>query len=99
LQPESEDFLKITDYIPIGRANAILMNDLSVTLHQDPRTTRAMVQQAREKGAPICSDWENGGYYIPSNVEEARAYYRQQSARIKSARAALNGIKKNFERW
>lgn len=84
--------MKILDYIPYGRANSISMPDLSKRLGTDPRVCRRLVQQAREKGAPICSDWERGGYFMPTNESEALAYYRQQKHRIKTARAALNGV-------
>lgn len=84
--------MKITDYIPYGRANAISMPNLSKQLGIKPRECRRWVQREREQGAPICSDWEHGGYFMPANECEARSYYRQQRSRIKSARAALNGV-------
>lgn len=100
-QPESEDFLKkdidLTELIPTGRANAISMRELSERLNVDTRTTRALIQQARANGAAICSDWENGGYYMPLHVGEAIAYLNQQRARIKSAEAALKGVEKYLQ--
>lgn len=84
--------MKILDYIPVGRNNAIAMRELSERLNIDPRTLRALIQRERERGEPICSDWEHGGYFIPANEYEARAYYRQQRSRVKSAKAALNGV-------
>jgi len=86
--------LKITDHIPYGRANAISMRELSERLHVDPRTVRALIQRERERGTPICTDWERGGYFMPANESEALAYFRQQKRRIKTARAALNGVAK-----
>lgn len=84
--------MKIVDFIPIGRANAISMPSLSKQLDITPRECRRWVQREREQGAPICSDWEHGGYFMPANEYEARTYYRQQRSRIRSARAALNGV-------
>lgn len=86
--------MKISDYIPYGRTNAISMSDLSKRLGTDPRVCRRLVQREREQGAPICSDWEHGGYFMPINKIEALAYYRQQKHRIKTAKAALNGVVK-----
>lgn len=83
----------ICDLIPRGREKSISMPDLSVRLNVDPRTLRAIIQREREQGAPICSDWEQGGYYMPADKSEALRYYRAQNARIRSARAALNGIR------
>ena len=88
----------LTEFIPTGRANAISMKDLATLLNVDARTVLALVQRAREQGAPICSEWENrGGYYMPADTYEARRYLRQQKARIRSARAALNGILKYLQ--
>lgn len=84
--------MKLSEFIPIGRANAISMHSLSVQLAVKPRTLRLLIQREREQGAPICSDWERGGYFMPASEYEARTYYRQQRSRIKSARAALNGV-------
>lgn len=85
--------MKLIELIPYGRQNAISMRDLSERLNIDPRKLRALIQRERERGAPICSDWEHGGYYIPLNEFEARIYFNQQRHRIKTARAALNGVK------
>lgn len=88
----------ITEYIPVGRENALPMRDLAALLSVDERTVRQLVQRAREQGAPICSEWgNNGGYYLPADTYEARRYLRQQKARICSARAALNGVKKYLQ--
>lgn len=84
--------MDLIEYIPRGRSNAVSMSELSARLNVDPRTLRALIQRERELGAPICSDWEQGGYFLPANECEARHYYRQQRSRIRSARAALNGV-------
>lgn len=86
--------MKILDYIPVGRDNSIPMKTLAERLNVSERAVRMLVQREREKGAPICSDFQNSGYYIPVAESEARAYYRQQRARIRSANAALNGVRK-----
>lgn len=86
--------MKILDYIPVGQSNSISMKALAERLNLSERAVRVLVQREREKGAPICSDFRNGGYYIPAAENEARDYYRQQRARIRSANAALNSIKK-----
>ncbi len=88
--------MKISDYIPVGRANAISNSDLAIVSGTDEREARRLVHQARANGEPICSTCEErtGGYYLPCNVSEACTYLRQQNARIKSAQAALRGVKK-----
>ncbi len=85
--------MKITDFIPYGRKNAVPMATLAAILNTDKRTVRALVLSARMHGAPICSTCgDHGGYYLPRTVGEAQLYLRQQTARIKSARAALRGV-------
>lgn len=88
--------MKISEFIPEGLANAISMRDLAIMIGVDERKARQLVHQARANGEPICSTCEEGigGYYLPCDVNEARVYLRQQTARIKSSRAALRGIKK-----
>lgn len=91
---------KLTELIPTGRANAIPMKDLATLLNISPRAVRIIVQRARELGSPICSEWENrGGYYFPADVFEARTYLCQQKSRIRSARAALNGVTKYLQSY
>lgn len=90
----------LTELIPTGRENAIPMKDLASLLNISERGLRLLVQRAREQGAPICSEWENrGGYYMPADTYEAKGYLRQQKSRIRSARAALNGITKYLQRF
>lgn len=86
--------MNLIEFIPRGRSNAVAMRELSERLNIDPRKLRALIQREREQGAPICSDWERGGYFMPTNESEALMYYRQQKHRIKTARAALNGVAK-----
>ena len=84
---------EITDFIPTGKANAIPMKELAAILNVNERTLRGLIQKAREQGAPICSEWEeNTGYFLPADTYEAERYYNQQSSRIRSAKAALNGV-------
>lgn len=86
--------MNLLDLIPVGRDNSIPMRTLAELLNVSERTVRVLVQRAREKGAPIYTDYRNGGYYVPANESEARVYYRQHRARIRSAIAALNGVKR-----
>lgn len=88
----------LRDFIPVGRENAVPMRVLSERLNIDARTLRALIQREREKGVPICSDWEKGGYFMPIDESEARAYCRQQQHRIKTASAALNGVRDYLKR-
>lgn len=84
---------KISDYLPTGEAYPISMKELSKRLGASERETRAIILAERRQGVPICSDCKKGGgYYLPANSNEAKTYFRQQTARINSAQAALNGV-------
>ena len=73
--------MKISDFIPKGRENAVSMSDLALQLHTDKRTVRALILAARMRGEPICSTCEErGGYYLSTDASEAQIYLRQQTA-------------------
>lgn len=86
--------MKIIEFIPVGRENAVSNDFLKVVTGKDARTVRALVHDARKRGEPICSVCCGGkcGYYIPRDLNEAQIYLRQQRSRLKSSRAALNGV-------
>lgn len=86
--------IKITDFIPKGRNNAVSMDELATRTGLDKRTVRQAVFNARRKGVVICSSTSNeqGGYFLPLDISEAIPYYREQLARIKSGTIVLEGI-------
>lgn len=87
--------IDIVELIPVGREYALSMSELALIAGIDKREVRQLVHKARASGFPICSTCEkNSGYYIPLDYAEARIYYGQQIARIRSAFAALYGVKK-----
>lgn len=92
--------MKISDYIPYGIENAIPNENLAIVLGTSDRNARRLVYRARVNGEPICSALNGGktGYYYPRNIEEALRYMRLQKSRIKSARAALRGVKDYIRR-
>lgn len=92
--------MKIQDYIPHGRNNAISGSDLKTLLNVDSRTVKAMIANARLNGAVICSslDGNNGGYFIPDSPEEAYEYVVTEQKRIKSAKRALKAAEKYIKK-
>lgn len=91
-------FKKISDYLPVGEIHAVSMQELSNRLGASERETRAIILTERRRGVPICSDCKRGGgYYLPDNSAEALRYVRQQETRIRTAQAALNGVKKYLQ--
>lgn len=87
--------MNITDFIPTGRANAITADELAARTGTSKRDVRKQILHARCNGEPICSSSEIGnfgGYYLPSDAEEAQVYYRQQTRRINSGMRALSAV-------
>ena len=91
--------MKISDFLPVGESHALSMRELSNRLGASERETRAIILAERRRGVPICSDCSKrgGGYYLPDNSAEALRYARQQETRIRTAQAALNGVKKYLQ--
>lgn len=87
--------MTISDFIPVGRANAITADELAARAGTSKRDVRKQILHARCNGEPICSSSESGnfgGYYLPSNAKEAQVYYRQQTRRINSGMRALSAV-------
>ena len=89
----------ITDYtkiLPIGKANAVTTNDLTVLMgFSDSRALQSDISRSRDNGQIILSSTA-GGYYLPANDEEVREFVGALQARaigtfraLKSAREYL----------
>lgn len=83
--------MKISDYIPYGKVNAVSTDYLKSATGLDTRTIRQMIANERMQGAVICSSLlsEGGGYFLPECPAEAVHYVRTEQCRIESARKAL----------
>lgn len=70
--------MKIEDYIPTGKQNAINGSTLAERAHITPRTLCEAIKEAREKrGAAICaSNAEPMGYYMAADAAELQEYCR-----------------------
>lgn len=90
------DLKKFLELIPHGKNNALSMKEISVRAGTDLRTTRKMVEVARKKGVPLCSDCDKkgGGYYFPINVSEALPCRQQMKSRLLSCTRSLNAIER-----
>lgn len=90
------DLKKFLELIPHGKNKALSMKEISVRAGTDLRTTRKMVEIARKKGVPLCSDCDRsgGGYYFPTDVSEALPCRQQMRARISSGVQSLKAIEK-----
>lgn len=89
--------MKIIEFIPTGRANAITADELAARTGLDKRAVRKAVLSSRCNGVPVCSDSSadgGHGYFLPLDRAEASTYYREQISRIKTGMRALSAVKK-----
>lgn len=80
--------MKIEQYIPEGRAFAILRKELKRILGRDDRVIREWIKQANRRlepaGKVILSSSSWWGYWISSDPEEIAAYLQEQGSRAKT---------------
>ena len=88
--------MKIEDYIPEGRANAISREELVLRTGLPDRQVRKMIETARETGC-IINLQDGEGYYIPTKEEriDVQTWYRAQRSRAIGVLKSLKGA----EQW
>lgn len=82
--------MKIEDYIPHGKENAITRPELARILGLTDRAVRKEIELARERGELICNDGDGQGYYMASDLTQIARQYRMDRAR---ALAVLRRLK------
>ena len=78
--------IDITEYIPYGRKNAVSRHELQRRTGLPDRTVRALIEDARRKGAHILSSSADKGYWesdgrirkTAQTVEALRRYVAEQ---------------------
>ena len=86
--------MNITDFIPVGKDNAISRSQLVKLTGLSDRIIRDMIALERRNTAIL--NLQNGaGYYIPSESEKAdlERFIKQEEARAKSIFWSLRGAK------
>ena len=83
--------MKITDYLPTGKENAIPSKTLAEILGFDTvRELQKAIARERQAGAVILSTCtEGGGYFLPANETEIREFIRTLSNRAKNTRRSM----------
>ena len=84
--------MKITDYLPTGKENAIPSKTLAEILGFDTvRELQKAIERERQAGAVILSTCtEGGGYFLPANETEIREFIRTLSNRAKNTRRSMD---------
>ena len=84
---------KIEYYIPVGAENAVTRKELCRVVGVGDRTMRSMIADARRRVC-ICNSQDGAGYYLPSSVKQAKAFYAQERKRADSIIKSLRGTSK-----
>ena len=82
--------MKIEDFIPEGKENAITRPELARVLGMTDRAVRKEIELARDRGALICNDGDGAGYYTARDICQIERQYRTDRAR---ALAVLKRLK------
>ena len=92
--------MKIIDYLPIGKQNAIPNKRLADMLgFGTVRELQHAVERERKEGAVILSTCtEGGGYFLPADETEIRAFIRTLSSRARNTQRALDSALLELDR-
>ena len=85
--------MKIADYLPTGKQNAVPSKELADLLGFDTvRELQKSIERERQAGAVILSTCtDGGGYFLPANESEIREFIRTLSNRAKNTRRSMGG--------
>lgn len=79
---------KIENYLrshgAVGHLNGIKEGDLLMSFAISERVLRKMVQRERTKGALICNEYDEHGYYLAATAEEKQRFLRRHMAVIRT---------------
>lgn len=78
---------KISDFLSVGKDNALPLMDLSARTQLSERAVQKEILESRLRGELIISSDE--GYYLPSDLDEVREYVIRKKATLKTTAAAL----------
>lgn len=94
--------MSVTDYIPVGRENAVSRSYLAAMLGVSDRKMRKMIEDERRAGEIILNAQDGKGYYMTDDLDEMERQYQQDTARAmailtrrKALRARLKAAGRN----
>lgn len=76
--------MNITDFIGIGRENAVTREQLRLRLNLPDRKIRNMIEEARKDGALIINAQDGAGYYVSDDLGELKRQHRSNHNRAMS---------------
>lgn len=76
--------MNITDFIGVGRENAVDRFQLMERTGLPDRRVRKLIQEARDRGEIILNAQDGRGYYLSNDVGELKRQYRTNRRRALS---------------
>lgn len=89
--------MSITDYIPVGRENAVSRAYLASMLGVSDRKMRKMIEDERRAGAIILNAQDGKGYYMTDDLDEMERQYRQDTARAMAILTRRKALRKRLK--
>ena len=86
--------MKIEDFIPHGRENAVTRSELAATLCLTDRRVRSLIADARDRGELILNACDGQGYYISDDLSEIRGQYLVDKSRALSVLKRLKTMRR-----
>lgn len=86
--------MKIENFIPEGKENAITRPELARVLGMTDRAVRKEIELARDRGAMICNDGDGAGYYTARDIGQIERQYRVDRARAMSVMKRLKTMRR-----
>ena len=76
--------MSITDFIGVGRENAVTRGELVAILNLPDRAVRKLIQEARERGEIIINAQDGTGYYRSEALGDLQRQYNANHRRAMS---------------
>lgn len=76
--------MKITDYIKVGKENAISRKTLVALTGLTDRKCRQLIEDERAKGTVICNLQNGKGYFLPETTKDYLAQFNINKSRAMS---------------
>ncbi len=90
--------MKLLDYIPTGRENAIPARELAIVAgFKDARTLQQEIARLRKRGELILSAPDHPhGYFLPANDYEISRFVHSMHNRISETQAAVRAAEQHL---
>lgn len=86
--------IKIEEYIPEGKENAVTRMSLCMRTGLPDRLVRREIEAARKRGVPILSSSMTSGYWISTDTKEVLQYLSECDRRARSLHITNAALRK-----